>query len=196
MTVKERLQRMAADVPDEVEPPPDLERQLARLERAVARLLAGPSHEKDLSDELVSADEEISQRLRTLLARAHEGWDAEVGRLLAMEGGALTAEQVAARLGAGLADVRAWTEGHRLLAVERPDGTLAYPAWQFTEHGVVPGLETVLAAHRVLGPEVAIWFLSVDPQLGDRRPLDVLREGGRVRAVARAAASYGEQGAT
>lgn len=69
---------------------------------------------------------------------------------------------------------------HRLLALRTGSGRLVYPAAQFDGERVVDGLGAVLD---LLVPDdteawmVASWLTTVDPDLGDRTPLDALRAG-------------------
>ena len=78
---------------------------------------------------------------------------------------------------------------HRLLALRTGSGRLVYPAAQFDQHGVVPGLGRVLD---VLVPDdveawmVASWLTTRDPALDARTPLDVLRRGDVDEVVAAA----------
>ncbi len=134
------------------------------------------------------------QELAALLSELHEGWDERVQQLLGLEGGPLSAADVATRLGESLSGVRRRRERGQLLALERDDEAETYPSWQFTDRGLLPGVEEVLAALRVSAPAQAVWFLSGDARLGGRRPLDVLRAG-RTGDVIAAAEAYGEQSA-
>ena len=113
--------------------------------------------------------------------------------LLESEGGAMTVAEVARRLGISKQAVDKRRRGHKLLALETSRGFL-YPAWQFTDDGVLPGLEQVLATLLAAPWTQASWFLTGDTRLADARPLDALRRGD-LRQVLRAAAGYGEQGA-
>ena len=66
-------------------------------------------------------------------------------------------------------------------------------SWQFTDEGLLPGLEAVLAALGVDSPwSRAAFFFSGDLRLDWRTPLEVLLSGD-VEAVRLAAAAYGEQ---
>lgn len=64
------------------------------------------------------------------------------------------------------------------------------PVWQFTDSGLLPGLEETLALLR-RDPDldawgIALFFLTPRPALDGRRPLDLLRDGraDRVREAA------------
>src|SRR6478735_5682570 len=77
------------------------------------------------------------------LEAAVERGDAARLRLLTMEGDALSAEQAAIQLGIAPDAVDRLRRKHKLLGV--PDGVeLRYPAWQFQDGSVLPGLHEVL----------------------------------------------------
>ncbi len=116
-------------------------------------------------------------------------------RLLAAEGGALTAEEAGDILGVTRQAIDNRRKRGGLLAVQLGRRGYRYPAWQFTAEGVLPGLKETLAALSDLGPWVQLAFLLNDNAwLNDRRPLDALRAG-EVEAVVDAARHYGEQSA-
>lgn len=206
-SVKERLHRLIDDLPDDEDlglgrgPRPPL--ALRALVDELRRL--GVDAELDVRPPGQDRDEEL---LRSILAQAPHlpvaavdllrqlGADAAdvEAELLAVDGPALDVKQVAAKLGISPDEVGRCARQGRLLVLERPGKSDAYPAWQFTPTEPLPGLEKVLAALRVSPWAQAAWLLSEDARLGDRRPLDVLRAG-EVDAVLRAAAAYGEQGA-
>ncbi len=118
-------------------------------------------------------------------------------KLAEAEGGSLSSEDVARqlrisktavlkRLGAGR--LLAWRE-ERLQAAR-------FPCWQFDRHGqVLPGLGQVLAIlnqdERLDAWGKVVFFLQEKSSLGDRRPLDLLREG-RSKEVCLAAHAYAE----
>jgi hypothetical protein len=125
-------------------------------------------------------------------------------RLVEEEGGLLSGEQAAARLGISRQAIDKRRRAGTLLAIPRPSRGFGYPAWQFPtdadtaandEGGRLPGLAETLKA---LGKEPPLakqrFFLSGNHRLGKARPLDRLREG-RVDEVVRAARAFGEHGA-
>lgn len=70
---------------------------------------------------------------------------------------------------------------HQILALNREDGTLCIPRFQFdpkTSHPF-PGLQAVLAATESWPIEETTRFLlhRFDPEHHDKRPIDYLREG-------------------
>jgi hypothetical protein len=63
----------------------------------------------------------------------------------------------------------------KLLAVQAADGTFSYPRCQFSDEGVVPGLEEALAALQVDSPwERLSALVNPSPALGGRPVLSVL----------------------
>ncbi len=78
---------------------------------------------------------------------------------------------------------------HRLLGLRTGSGRLVYPTFQFDGRRVVPGLPealTVIAPDDTEGWYVASWFTTSDAALGDRSPIEALRQGD-LRAVLPAA---------
>lgn len=135
---------------------------------------------------LAERDPLAPARLRALQVRE---------RLLAAEGGALTAEQAGAILGVTRQAIDNRRKRGSLLAVQLGRRGYRYPAWQFTADGVLPGVKETLAALADLSAWAQLAFLLNDNAwLGDRRPLDALRAG-EVDAVVDAARQYGEQSA-
>jgi hypothetical protein len=117
--------------------------------------------------------------------------------LLGAEGGTLSSGQAAELLGITPQAVDKRRRSGKLLAL--PVGrAYLYPAWQFDESsrgGVLPGLEEVLGSFGVEDAWMrASFFLRQNGRLGDKRPLDALREG-EIEAVECAVRAYGEHGA-
>ena len=115
--------------------------------------------------------------------------------ILRRDGGTLSEAQVARSLGLSTKDVEELRQTGRLIGLERERHSYAYPAWQITPDGILPGLEATLADFTIQDPWMqAAFFVSTDPRLDGERPLDALRRG-NVAAVRRAASAYGEHGA-
>ncbi|HVC34329.1 MAG TPA: hypothetical protein VNL16_12535 [Chloroflexota bacterium] len=135
---------------------------------------------------LAQTDPLAAARIRGLHERA---------RIFDAEGGTLSADEVAAVLEISRQGVDKRRRAGRLIGLTRGRRGYAYPAWQFTEHGCLPGLEETLTA---LGDAdswmQATFFLTPNVRLGDEIPLNALRRGQR-EPVLRAARAYGEQGA-
>ena len=115
--------------------------------------------------------------------------------LLASGGGGLTSGQVASALGITRQAVDKRRSRRALLAVPNGSGDYAYPAWQFTSDGVIPGLDEVLRAFQMGSPWTQLSaLLAPAPALRGRTILEALRSGEVARAAA-IAASFGEQAA-
>lgn len=152
------------------------------LEALVVALMASPS--------LLQDDPLQAAQVRGLALR---------GQLEREAGGFLSTQQVAHLLGMSVPAVHKRLKARRLLAVEREKRGLALPSFQFTSEGeVLPGLPEVLAVLAEGGSEgwAAVHFLLTEnARLESAVPAAVLREGGQVDAVLRAARAWGEHGA-
>jgi hypothetical protein len=114
--------------------------------------------------------------------------------LLQAEGGAVPVKEAAAMLGLTRRAIDRRRRAGKLIGLTMGRRGYLYPAWQFGEHGTIPGLEETLAALDSFGPWSQVsWFISPNTRLGGRAPLSVLREG-QVEPVVGAAQLYGEQG--
>lgn len=105
---------------------------------------------------------------------------------------ALTTQQVAALLGTSRQTPHDRVANNTLLAVH-DRGVLRFPAWQFDPNGpdgVIDGLPQILQALRVSPLAKVSWLVRPNPYLDQRRPLDVLKDGGIV-SVLRLAQSVG-----
>ena len=110
-------------------------------------------------------------------------------------GGAFTAED-AQRLLNGITRqaLEKRVKDGSLLAVPGPSNRRRYPAMQFTQDGVVPGLKAVQEALPTHNPWTVLNFLvRSDERLGGRKPIEVLRDGD-VDLVVSAARGMGVQG--
>lgn len=114
--------------------------------------------------------------------------------LLHAEGGAISVEEAAERLGMTRQGVDRRRRTGRLIGLTMGRRGYVYPIWQFGDMGTLPGLERVLADLHDIGPwsQVA-WFISPNTRLEGESPLIRLRKGD-AEAVMTAARAYGEQG--
>ena len=113
--------------------------------------------------------------------------------ILASQGDILSPPEVANRLAVDLEEVEQRGQDGLLLALPLDSGELGFPTWQFTEAGLLPGLEVVFQNMTVRSPWMrAQFFLTGDLRLDGRTPLEMLLRG-EVDAVRRAGAAYGEQ---
>jgi hypothetical protein len=159
--------------------------------------------ESDWSSDVCSSDlaiglavgPEQSRRNQIELALAR-GLEARQ-QLAEAEGGSASSEEAARLLGISKTAVLKRLEAGRLLAWREERLQAArFPLWQFDKHGqVLAALEEVLACLN-RDPNLDAWgkmlfFLQTKAGLGDKRPLDLLREG-RVKEVCQAARAYAE----
>lgn len=113
-------------------------------------------------------------------------------QLLYEDGQPLTSEEVAQLLQITRQAVDKRRSKGQLLGVSLGRRGYIYPAWQFREEGVLPGLERVLAVLKDYDPWTALMFLKTgDIHLEGATPLERL-QAGDVKAVVRAAECYGE----
>ncbi len=115
-------------------------------------------------------------------------------RLLAAEGGAISAMEVARRLHMTRQAVDERRKKGRLIGLNTGKRGYAYPVWQFDDAGILPGLVSVLRALADLEPWSQVAFmLNPNSRLQGESPLTLLRRG-NIDAVRAAAQAYGEQG--
>jgi hypothetical protein len=116
--------------------------------------------------------------------------------LLAQEGGAIGAEEAATLLGISRQAVDNRRRAGRLLALTLGRRDYRYPLWQFTDDGVLPGLEEVLRDLAHVTPWMqAAFLLNGNYRLRHaERPLDALRRGD-LQEVREVAQMYGVHGA-
>jgi hypothetical protein len=116
-------------------------------------------------------------------------------KLIEEHGGILSAERAAEILNITRQAVDKRRRNGKLIGLNMGRHGYRFPIWQFTESGVLSGLEDVLA---VLAPHdewmQAAFFLGKNPRLGDRTPIETLKEG-KLGRVLDAAEVYGEHGA-
>jgi hypothetical protein len=135
--------------------------------------------------ELARYDALASARVRGLEARQ---------RLLAAEGGPLRGEELATLLQISRQAVDKRRRLGRLLGIRIGPHRYDYPSWQWTEQGVLPGLEEVLQDLRHHDPWMQLaFFVNGNICLDGKTPVAELRRG-HLAAVRRAARLYGEQG--
>jgi len=107
------------------------------------------------------------------------------------EGSSYSEEEVKRRLAS---EAELPSDGRGLVAWQSAQQGRRYPKWQFTERGLLPGIQECLAALETGSDwERMIFFLSPRASLGGQRPLDLLREG-RVAEAVGAAQRHGGHG--
>lgn len=116
-------------------------------------------------------------------------------KLLEQDGGVLSPSSVGTLLGITRQAVGLRRRAGKLLGVESGRGYV-YPAWQFQDTGMVPGIEEIMEILGDADPMTnVIFFLGHDYALGGKRPIDLLLKG-KLEDVKRAARTYGHHGTT
>jgi hypothetical protein len=114
--------------------------------------------------------------------------------LLREAGGGWSSTRVGTHLGVTRQAVDKRRKAGKLLALQSGRGDFLYPVCQFTEHGVLPGIDRFLAACPPSGGWTRLdLLLTPAEEIGDRAPLQALRDGDAAAAM-RAAEMFGEQG--
>jgi hypothetical protein len=171
----------------------------ARLVRAVVDVTSNvPGSDLRGARGLRMLVERLGDRLLPVsgpLAKAHLRGLVAMREILNSDGGSLTATEAAEHLGITRQAVDKRRKAGQLLALELPKRGMHYPAWQFADEGVLPGLVETLAALREHDSWAqARFFVSGNLRLGGRRPVDLLRRG-KIEPVLGAAQTFGLHGA-
>ncbi|HEX4458066.1 MAG TPA: hypothetical protein VIA18_08850 [Polyangia bacterium] len=116
-------------------------------------------------------------------------------QLLNADGGSVSGAKAAEVLGLSRQAIDKRRKQGSILAVKLGKRGYIYPAWQFSDRGVLPGLSEVLQALAGHSDWAKLrFFLSPNSALNDARPLELLRRDD-VAPVLRAARLSGEQSA-
>jgi hypothetical protein len=114
-------------------------------------------------------------------------------KLIGEEGGTLSAQEAAERLGVSKpAILKRYQKGQLLAWREEKQDAVRFPAWQFVDAKVLPGIKEVLQVLQESPLDdfgKLLFFLSTFGSLGNKRPLDCLR-GGKVSQALQAAQGY------
>ena len=140
---------------------------------------------------------ELLEDLRSFEPLAPEFLRGIEGRNLLLNeyGGSLTSEQVAGVLGINRQEVEKRRSSGNLLGLTAGPQEYRYPAWQFTQSGVIPGFEDVLRVLAACDPWMQAAFpLGSNPRWGNQSPLELLKAG-QLTEVIEAAEVYVEHGA-
>jgi hypothetical protein len=154
---------------------------LAAIEDALARATAADETD-ELDEGLWGAsptDDEVADARRAGQAAVNEA-------LAVALDGALSREEAADRLGISPQAVSKRLAARALVALRR-GRTRWFPAWQFHEDGVRPGLADVIEAYPGTPLALTMWATTPSADLDGAAPADVLvRRGGPARVVAAA----------
>lgn len=158
---------------------------MARAAQATQEVL--DSVLRDLSDNTTPTTEELE-------ARARARGEAARKAILEARGQPLTPAEVGRLLDVGEGEVETLRSTGQLLGL-LVDGGYLYPAWQFRDSELLPGLADVLRALPTANPWMkAAFLLGTNTYLGRLSPLTEL-ERGHLSSVVQAARALGEHGA-
>jgi hypothetical protein len=182
--------------------------QAAFLRRAMSALerIAGSASAKTLTDALAASTDVGS--LAQLLSRSDVVGSAVVDldplapmlarnvehrqKLLQSAGGALSAEEAGRTLGITRQAVDKRRRANTLLAI-REGSDWRYPACQFHQGEILPGISDVVLGFATAGPWAALDFLlASDTVLEGSTPLQVLESGDRDRVLRLVRSSQGD----
>jgi hypothetical protein len=173
------------------------EQQILSIVRGTLRKLAGAADPANLARLVEKAFRQefpvakSDNRLGNAIARGITARQ----KLIAAEGGSLSAEEAAQELGISKAAIlKRYQKGQLIAWREERQNAVRFPLWQFQDHKVLDGIEETLkllnAGSRLDDFGRMLFFLSTRRFLGGKRPLDCLREGD-LKKVLQAAEGYG-----
>lgn len=204
MTTARSRTRRAASRPQE----PDLRAIFRRRTEALIDRIAGQASDESIAAAL-EAPSDVGGLARLLSDMAPLGVELEridpfaeaIARgaeakqeLLRDAGGSWSSTRVAAHLGMTRQGVDKRRRAGKLLALQSGQADYLYPLCQFTDDGVLAGIDRFLAACPPSGGWTRLdLLLTPAEEIGGVSPLDALRRGD-VAAAVRAAATFGELG--
>jgi hypothetical protein len=108
-----------------------------------------------------------------------------VKELQEAEGGAWTGQELQGRFNLTPATLHRRRKEHRIIYWRDAQHEFHYPQWQFTPTGALqPGVQEILQIFRSDDEwRLMSYFLGQRGQLGDRRPLDLLRNGEKEKVL-------------
>lgn len=129
------------------------------------------------------------------LAQARARGEAMRQKLIEDAGGLLTTAQAAAAAGLTTAGLHKRKKERQALAVPVEGGDTGWPRFQFESPDMIVGVQKVLKKIGVDSPWMQVsFFLTRIDELGNKRPIDLIRAG-RIEPVELAASHIGEHGA-
>jgi biotin operon repressor len=163
--------------------------------RALAEAASAPTDVEVLVRALQQPDSIETLKADDPLAPARLRGLREREKLLEVEGGTLSADDVAKHLNITRQAVNKRRQQGALVGLDAGRHGYLYPAWQFVREGTIPSLEPVLEALNGHDPWMQhIFMVSGNTRLNDRTPLEALRQG-LLDDVLTAARALGEHGA-
>lgn len=143
--------------------------------------------------EVLNASPEVGLAQETATTRALARGALVKEEMIAAAGGCLTSSQAAKLLGIGVTAVNNRRARRTILSVPLSGGEFGFPARQFAEREVRPGIPEIVKAAESLSPWVLLSIL-LDGVKGGTPLIDRLDDPGVRRDVLRRVRSYGAQG--
>ena len=147
----------------------------------LARIILAAFNEQ-LASQPVAKSSLASALMRGVIAREE---------LKQEEGGSMSADEAAMKLAITKTSIlKRYQKGQLIGWREARQNAVRFPLWQFADDNLLPGISEVLAVFNQV-PWMDDWakvvfFLNPLKSLGDKRPLDLLREGKTAPVVAAA----------
>lgn len=143
--------------------------------------------------EVLNASPEVGLAQETATTRALARGALVKEEMIEAAGGCLTSSQVAKLLGIGVTAVNNRRARRTILSVPLSGGEFGFPARQFADGEVRPGIAEIVKAAEDLGPWVLLSIL-LDGAKSGAALMDRLDDAGVRRDVLRRVRSYGTQG--
>jgi len=139
----------------------------------------------------VEKPQKPAPKIHPALAAAYARGKIAREKMSLAEGGWISAAKAARLLGISVPQVLCRWRCHRLIGW--PHGkAVRFPAWQFTDGKLLPGIEEVLQIFRSNDWwRIVLYFLGTRRSLSNERPLDLLRRGESEKVI-RHAADYAQ----
>jgi hypothetical protein len=163
---------------EEVKPGITAQELRARMRRFLDRA-------RKIKNDLNQKQREIEKQFAALgTASSHARGARMVAEMQTAEGGAWSGAELAEHFNLSAAVLHRRRREHRIIYWRDAQHDYFYPKWQFNEAGaLLPGVKEVLQLFMSQDEwRVMRYFLGTRTQLGNRRPLDLLRAG-KVEAV-------------
>ncbi len=141
-------------------------------------------------EKLLAGIEVLQQQLEAFLSpfSPQEAGERMVTEFQGAEGGAWSGADLKEKFGLSSAVLSRRRKEHRIIYWRDAKHDNFYPCWQFTGSGaLLPGIQEILQLfHSHDEWRVMRYFLGVRKQLGNQRPLDLLRSGAADEVIAHA----------
>lgn len=153
-----------------------------------------PESARLLATRIRTRIEEVQQILGLSVFSPEKAGKVVVAELQNTDGGAWSGAELKDKFNLTPAFLHRRRKEHRIVYWRNAKDDYFYPRWQFTPSGaLLPGVQDVLQIFASRDEwRVMRYFLGLRKQLGDRRPLDLLRSGEVDKVIAHARAHAAE----